>query len=54
MNIEDYWTSYKKILVNVESFLASEVSVSEFTEFLKRNKQCFASLLKNPVNICFF
>lgn len=48
----DMWSPYKELLVTVEAVLSKpEGNVPpKFVELLKRHKQNFITLLKNPVS----
>lgn len=54
---DDLWTPYKELVAVVEGYLAHEsggapYAVHTFESVLRRHKQTFLSLLKNPVR-CF-
>lgn len=51
---EDLWTPYRELAAVVESYLTNEGSgtpyaVHTFESVLRRHKQTFLALLKNPV-----
>lgn len=53
---DDLWTPYKELVSVVEGYLAHEsggapYAVHTFESVLRRHKQTFLSLFKNPVSI---
>lgn len=53
---EDLWTPYKELAAVVENYLTNEGSgapyaVHTFESVLRKHKQTFLSLLKNPVSV---
>lgn len=53
---DDLWTPYKELVSVVEGYLTNEAATASYTvhtfeSVLRRHKQTFLSLFKNPVSI---